>query len=75
MAALMNLEFHQDMNLLIPIFKDKNIDFGSAINSCNICPQEKAKTILVHFFSSWKHCAKTITLLAAYILIYIQWEL
>lgn len=39
MTALINLEFHQDINLLIPIFKDKNIDFGPAINSCNICPQ------------------------------------
>ena len=39
MTALTNLEFHQDINGLIPIFKEKNIDLGSARNSCNICLQ------------------------------------
>lgn len=43
MIALINMEFHQGISLLIPIFKNKNIDFGPGVNSCNICLQQKSQ--------------------------------
>ena len=39
-----------DTQLHTPIFKDKDIDLGKAINSSNISLQNKAKTIQNHVF-------------------------
>jgi len=39
-----------DIQLHTPIFKDKDIDLGKAINSSNISWQNKAKTIQTRLF-------------------------
>lgn len=45
-----------DIQLHTPIFKDKDIDLGKAINSSNISLKNKAKTIQTHLFLSSYFC-------------------
>lgn len=63
-----------DTNLAIPIFMDWDIDLGKAINSSNICPQNKAKTIPAHFFFVFKTFCQNHHFVGYIILIYIQQE-
>lgn len=63
-----------DIQLNTPIFKDKDIDLGKAINSSNISLQSKAKTIQTHLFFVFTTFCQNHHFVGHIILIYIQQE-